>query len=75
MCFKCSQFRKGTLDFNFECIKLLQNDFCKQQYVSLNATITGQDRSYPKTHLWRTFFAEYICARVDKTALDMREKS
>ena len=31
--FKCSQFRKDTLDFNFECIKLLQNDFCKQRYI------------------------------------------
>ena len=47
------------MDFNFECIMLLQNDFCKQQYITLNATISGQDRIYPKTHLCRTFFAEY----------------
>ena len=42
--FKCSQFRKGTLDFNFECFKLLQNDFRKQGYTRVNATIPGQDR-------------------------------
>ena len=58
-CFKCSQFHKDTLDFNFECIKLLQNDFCKQQYVTLDAITPGQDRIYSKTHLCRTFFAEY----------------
>ena len=58
--FKCSQFRKGILDFNFECIRLLQNDFCKQRYITLNATISSQDRIYPKTHLCRTFLAEYI---------------
>ena len=58
--FKCSQFGTGTLNFNFECIRLLQNDFCKQRYITLNATISGQDRIYPKTHLCRTFFAEYI---------------
>ena len=58
--FKCSQFRKDTLDFIFECINLLQNDLCKQQYITLNATISGKDRIYPKTHLCRTFFAEYI---------------
>ena len=57
--FKCLQFRKGTLDFNFECINLLQNDFCKQRYITLNATISGKDRIYSKTHLCRTFFAEY----------------
>ena len=56
--FKYSEFRKGTFDFNFECINLLQNDFCKQQDITLNATISGQDRIYPKTHLCRTFFAE-----------------
>ena len=54
-CFKCPQIRKGTLDFNFERIKLLQNDFCKQRFITLNATIPGQDRIYPKTHLCRTF--------------------
>ena len=53
--FKCSQFRKDTLDFNFECIKMLQNDFCKQLYKLFNATISDQDRIYPKTHLCRTF--------------------
>ena len=58
--FKCSQFRKGTLDFNVECIKLLQNEFRKERYVKLNATIPGQDRIYPKTHMCRTFFAENI---------------
>ena len=57
--FKCSLFHKGTFDFNFECINLLQKDFCKQRYITLNATISGQDRIYPKTHLCRTFFAEY----------------
>ena len=59
-CFKCSQFRKGTLDFTAQCNKLLQNYFCKQGYTTLNATIPGQDRINPKTHLCRTFFAEYI---------------
>ena len=58
--FKCSGFPKGTFGFNFECINLLQNDFCKQGYITLNATISGQDRIYAKTHLCRTFFAEYI---------------
>ena len=46
------------MDFNFECIKLLENDFCKQRYTS-NVIIPGQDRIYPKIHLCRTFFAEY----------------
>ena len=45
--------------FNFECLNLLQHDFCKQRYITLNATISGQDRIYPKTHLCRTFLAEY----------------
>ena len=49
-----------TLDYNFECTKLLQNDFRKQRYITLNATIPGQDRINPKTHLCRTFFVEYI---------------
>ena len=53
--FKCSQFHKGNLDLNVECTKLLQNDFRKQRYITLNATIPGQDRIYPKTHLCRTF--------------------
>ena len=42
-----------------EYTKLLQNDFHEQWYITLNATIPGQDRIYPKTHLCRTFFAEY----------------
>ena len=58
--FKCSQLHEGTLDFNFECIKLLRNDFCKQRHITLNVTIPGQDRICPKTLLCRTFFAEYI---------------
>ena len=58
--FKCSQFRKATLDFNFECIKLLQNDFCKQRYITLDTINPGQDRIYSKTYLCRTSFAEYI---------------
>ena len=53
--FECSQLRKGILNFNFECIKLLQNGFRKQRYITLNATIPDQDRIYPKTHLCRTF--------------------
>ena len=59
-CFKCIQFRNGILDFNFECNKLLQNDFCKQRYITLNANIPGQDRINPKTHLCRTYFAGSI---------------
>ena len=62
--FKCSQFRKGTLVFNFVCINLLQNDFCKQRYITLNATISGLDRIHQKTHLCRTCFAEYICIAI-----------
>ena len=58
-CFKCSQFPNGALDINLECTKLLQNDFRKQRYITLNATIPDQDSIYPKTHLCRTFFAEY----------------
>ena len=65
--FKCSQFRKGILDFNFECIRLLQNDFCKQRYITLNATISAQDRIYPKTHLCRTF--HYANMSVQYTAI------
>ena len=64
--FKCSQFHKGTLDLNFECIKLLQNDFCKQRHIPLNVTIPGQDRICPKTHLCRTFFAEYMSCVMSK---------
>ena len=30
------------------------------KYITLNATISGQDRIYPNTHLCRTLFAEYI---------------
>ena len=59
--FKYSQVREGTLDFNFEQIKLLQNDFCKQRLIILNAAISGQYKIYPKAHLCRTF-AEYIQA-------------
>ena len=58
--FKYTQFRKETLDFSLECIQLLQNDFFKQRYITFNATISGQDRIYPNTHLCRTFFAGYI---------------
>ena len=47
--------------FNFECLNLLQNDFCKQRYITLNATISGQDRIYPKTHLCRTFGVGVPC--------------
>ena len=57
--FKCTQFREGTLDFSLKCIKLLQNDFFKQRYITVNAIIPGQDRIYPNTHLCRTFFAGY----------------
>ena len=48
------------LDFSLECIQLLQNDFFKQRYITLNAAISGQDRIYPNTDLCRTFFAGYI---------------
>ena len=53
--FKCTQFRKGILDFSLECITLLQNDFYKQRYITFNVTIPGQDRIDPNTHLCRTF--------------------
>ena len=58
--FKCTQFRERTLDFSLECIKLLQNDFFKQRYITFNAIIPGKDRIYPNTHLCRKFFAGYI---------------
>ena len=42
---KCTQ---GTLNFN--CIQLLPNNFCKQRYITLNATIPEKkNRSYQKT--------------------------
>ena len=70
--FKCSQFHKGTLDFNFECIKLLQNDFCKQRHITLNVTIPGQDRICPKTHLCRTFLLSiYTCDIVSNQQITM----
>ena len=53
--FKCTQFRLGALDFSLECIQLLQNYFFNQQYIIFDATIPGQDRIYPNTHLCRTF--------------------
>ena len=52
---KCMQFRKGSLDFSLECIQMLQNDFSKQRYITLNATVPGQDKIYPNTHLCRNF--------------------
>ena len=67
-CFKYSQFRKGTkgtLDFNFEYTKLLQNDFRKQRYTILNATIPGQDRIYPKTSLQNFFLLSIYDHKVE----------
>ena len=58
--FKCIQFCKGTMDFSLECIQLLQNDFFKQQYITFNATVLGQDRIYQNTHLCKTSFAGYM---------------
>ena len=49
----------GILDFSLECITLLQNDFFKQGFITLNVTIPGQDRIDPNTHLSRTFFTGY----------------
>ena len=37
--FKCGVFRWLVRDFSFEFIKLLQNDFSKQRYVTLYAFI------------------------------------
>ena len=42
---------------------MLQNDFCKQSYITFNATIPGQDRIYPNTNLCRTFLLG-ICSQV-----------
>ena len=42
--------------------QVVANDFNNQRYITLNTTIPGQDRIYPKTHLCRTFFAEYTYA-------------
>ena len=39
--FKCEVFRWWATDFSFEFIKLLQNDFSKQRYKTLNASIPG----------------------------------
>ena len=59
-CFKCTQFRQGILDFNLEFVQVLQIDFSKQRYKTLNATIPGPDRIFPKTQVCTTFFDEYI---------------
>ena len=58
--FQCLQFRKETLDFSLEYNQMLENDFYKQQYITFNATIPGQDRMYPKIHLCRTFCWVYL---------------
>ena len=50
-----AQFPKGTLDFNLECIQMLENVFDKQRYITFDATIYGEYRIDPKTHLSRTF--------------------
>ena len=36
--FKYTRFRKGILDFSFECISLLQNDFFKERYLIMVKT-------------------------------------
>ena len=55
------------MNFSLECTQLLQNDFFKQRYITLNAIIPGQDRIYPNTNLCRTFLLGiYIKADVDK---------
>ena len=69
-CFKCTRFRKGILDFSLKCIQLLQNDFFKQRYITFNATIPGQDRINPNTHLCRTLFAGYTCITFDLLIID-----
>ena len=54
--FKSTQFRKGTLDFNLEFIKLLQNDLFKLLYITINATIPDRDRIHQKAQVC-IFFA------------------
>ena len=55
----CSEFRKGTLFFSLELIQLLYNDFFKQQYITLNATVLGLDRINLKSKVCRTMLAGY----------------
>ena len=52
---KCTRFRQNILYLNLGFTQLLQHDFSKQQYITLNATSSGQDRIYPKTQVCRTF--------------------
>ena len=39
--FKCRVLRWWAMDFSFEFIKSLQNNFSKQRYITLNASIPG----------------------------------
>ena len=54
---------------------MLQNDFFKQQYKSFNATIPGQGRIYPNTHLCRTFLLGiHVCNGVGPQVLPTLKK-
>ena len=57
---KAHSFVREPWISGWECIKLLQNDFFKQRYITFNAIIPVQDRIHPNTHLCRIFFAGYI---------------
>ena len=74
-CFKCTQFRKGTLEYSLEGIQLLQNNFFKQRSVTFNATISGHDRIHPNTQLCRTFFTGYIYVLGKKSFMTSEEMS
>ena len=58
--FEGRQFGKGTLDFSLEFNQLLQNDFCKQRYITLNASIFGLRQKFTKIRSVQNFFAGYI---------------
>ena len=53
--FKCCVFRLLATDFKFEDIKLLQNEFSKPRYVTLNASIPVWDRIHQNSRVCRTF--------------------
>ena len=55
LAFKSGVFRWWATDFSFEFIKLLQNDFSKQRYITWNASIPGLDRIHQNSQVCRTF--------------------
>ena len=48
------------MDFNFECINLLQTDLCKQRYIPLKCNYLWPRQNLPENSSVQNFFAEYI---------------